>query len=75
MRRILIIIGLIISGLVYGEQPKTTDFMTEIINYDIFCCPPHKYNLTRCLVDFDGNVKVLERYAIGIDLSDHKCND
>lgn len=50
-------------------------FETVTFDYDIFCCPPHKYNLTRCFVDFDGNVKVLERYAIGIELSDHSCND
>lgn len=35
MRRILIIAGLIISGLVYGQQAETTDFITEITNYDI----------------------------------------
>ena len=35
MRRILIIVGLIISGLVCGQQPKTTDFLTEITKYDI----------------------------------------
>lgn len=58
----------------YASRQKT-GFETVTFDYDIFCCPPHKYNLTRCLVDFDGNVKVLERYAIGIDLSDHNCND
>ena len=35
MRRILIIIGLITSELVFGQQPKTTDFLTEITKYDI----------------------------------------
>ena len=58
----------------YASRQKE-GFETVTFDYDIFCCPPHKYNLTRCLVDFVGNVKVLERYAIGIDLSDHKCND
>ena len=58
----------------YASRQKA-GFETVTFDYDIFCCPPHKYNLTRCLVDFDGNVKVLERYAIGIDLSDHNCND
>jgi len=54
---------------------KKDGFETVTFDYDIFCCPPHKYNLTRCLVDFEGNVKVLERYAVGIDPNDHKCND
>ena len=58
----------------YASRQKE-GFETVTFDYDIFCCPPHKYNLTRCLVGFDGNVKVLERYAIGIDLNDHKCND
>lgn len=35
MRRILIIIGIIISGQIYGQQLKTTDFLTEITKHDI----------------------------------------
>ena len=35
MRRILIIVGLIISGLVCGQQQKTTNFLPEISKYDI----------------------------------------
>jgi len=35
MRQFLICIGLIISGVAFGQQPKTTDFLTEITKYDI----------------------------------------
>lgn len=54
---------------------KENGFETVTFDYDFFCCPPHKYNLTRCFVDFNGNVKVLRRYAIGIDVDDRYCND
>jgi len=54
---------------------KENGFETVTFDYDIFCCPPHKYNLTRCFVDFNGNVKVLRRYAIGINVDDNNCND
>jgi hypothetical protein len=58
----------------YASRQKE-GFETVTFDYDIFCCPPHNYNLTRCFVDFDGNVKLLERYAVGINLSDGLCND
>jgi hypothetical protein len=35
MKQILIIIGLTISGLAFGQDSKTTDFLTEIQNYEI----------------------------------------
>jgi len=58
----------------YASRQKE-GFETVTFDYDIFCCAPHNYNLTRCFVDFNGNVKLLERYAIGINLSDQSCND
>lgn len=54
---------------------KENGFETVTFDYDLFCCPPHKYNLTRCFVDFNGNVKVLRRYAIGINVDDNNCYD
>lgn len=54
---------------------KKDGFETVTFDYDVFCCPPHKYNLTRCFVDFKGNMKVLKRYAIGINTDDHGCYD
>lgn len=54
---------------------KENGFETVTFDYDLFCCPPHKYNLTRCFVDFSGNVKVLRRHAIGINVDDHYCYD
>ncbi|MBB3186337.1 hypothetical protein [Microbacter margulisiae] len=35
MRLFLILLGIVVSGLVYGQEPKTTDFLTEITKHDI----------------------------------------
>lgn len=35
MKQIIVIIGFILSGLAFGQDIKTTDFLTEIQNYDI----------------------------------------
>lgn len=34
MKKILIIVALIFTGFVFGQQPKTTDFLTETTKYD-----------------------------------------
>ena len=52
MRQILIIIGLIISVLVYGQQPKTKDFLTEISNYDI----SEVWTLTNLKIENDTSI-------------------
>ena len=52
MRRILIIVGLIISGLVYGQQPETTDFLTEINKYDI----SELWTLTKLKIENDTTI-------------------
>lgn len=52
MRRILISIGLIISGIVSGQQPKTTDFLTEITKYDI----SDLWTLTKFKVESDTTI-------------------
>ena len=52
MKRILIIVGLIISVLVSGQEPKTTDFMTEIIKYDI----SDLWTLTKLKVENDTTI-------------------
>lgn len=55
MKRILIFIGLLISGLVSGQQPKTTDFMTEISKYDI----SELWTLTKLKIE--GDTIIVER--------------
>lgn len=54
---------------------RNDGFETVTFDYDLFCCPPHKYNLTRCFVDFKGNVKVLKRHAVCINTDDNYCYD
>jgi hypothetical protein len=49
MKQILIIVGLVISGVVCGQQAKTTDFLTEITKYDI----SHLWTLNKFQVEND----------------------
>jgi hypothetical protein len=52
MRRILIIVGLIISGLVSGQQPKTTDFLNEITKYNF----SELWTLTKLKIENDTSI-------------------
>lgn len=52
MRQILIVVGFLISCLVSGQPPKTTDFMTEISKYDI----SELWTLTKLKVENDTTI-------------------
>ena len=52
MRQILIIVGLVIAGIVCGQQPKTTNFMNEITKYDI----SHLWTLNKFQAENDTTI-------------------
>jgi len=57
MKQILIIVGLVISGVVCGQQAKTTDFLTEITKYDI----SHLWTLNKFQTVEEKDTIIIER--------------
>ena len=57
MKQIFIIIGLLLSGLIYGQETKTIDFLTEITNYDI----SDLWTLKKFRTEFEGDTSWIER--------------
>ncbi|WP_320052454.1 hypothetical protein [uncultured Acetobacteroides sp.] len=52
MRQIFTIVGLLISGLVCAQQPKTTNFIAELTKYDI----SHLWTLNKFQVENDTTI-------------------
>lgn len=57
MKRILILIGFILSVLAYGQESETTDFISEINKYDI----SNLWTLNKFQTEFEGDTSYIER--------------
>lgn len=57
MKQIFIIVGFLLSGLIYGQETKTTNFMTEISKYDI----SDLWTLKKFRTEFEGDTSWIER--------------
>jgi hypothetical protein len=52
MRHFFVLIGLVFSGLVFGQQFQTTDFLTEITKYNI----SHLWTADKFQIENDTNI-------------------
>jgi hypothetical protein len=57
MKQIFIIIGWLLSGFVYGQETKTTDFLTEITKHDI----SDLWTLKKFRTEFENDTSWIER--------------
>jgi hypothetical protein len=57
MKRLLIIIGLITTELVFGQESKNTEFLSEIIMYDI----SDLWTLNKFQTEFEDDTSLVER--------------
>lgn len=57
MKKILTIIGLLLTGFVYGQETETANFVTEIAKYDI----SDLWTLTKFRIEFENDTSWIER--------------
>ena len=57
MKQTLIIIGLFVSGLAFGQESKIDNFLTEIQKYDI----SDLLTLKKFQTEFEGDTTEIER--------------
>lgn len=57
MKQIILIVGLIVSGLAFGQESKTTDFLSEIQKFDI----SDLWTLDKFQTEFEGEASLIDR--------------